>query len=109
MHCPAENLHFIADAAANAGYSLGEHQEHAAQQVVHGQDASQHQHPHMDQQTGDYAGDSPPLFACLTHAMSCADQLWFCRRDCIAGRTCTVKPLDIPHVIGASLLCSVRL
>lgn len=52
----AENLHFIADAAASAAF-MGEHQEHAGQQVVHGQEASQHQLQHHDQQGGDYPGD----------------------------------------------------
>lgn len=55
---PAENLHFIADAAASAAF-LGEHQEHAGQQVMHPQDAAQHVHAHHDQQGADYAGDQP--------------------------------------------------
>ncbi|EIE20227.1 hypothetical protein COCSUDRAFT_67545 [Coccomyxa subellipsoidea C-169] len=58
MHHTGENLHFIADAAASAAF-LGEHQEHGGQQVVHGQEANQHQlQQHHDQQGGDYAGST---------------------------------------------------
>ncbi len=53
----AENLHFIADAAASAAY-LGEHSEHAAVQhgAMHGQEAPQHQAHEQGPPPGEYPG-----------------------------------------------------